>query len=108
MHFSQLLWSAFGLLAGGGIGFLFGRIQEFAQKRNQMREDSGKYKNVWSSMPGSFGRVFYLVIALVLVQVLCPLLFTSGGEWAVSAGVALGYGCVLYRQLMRKKQAANR
>src|SRR5690348_11069690 len=104
MQISQLLWSALGLVVGGGIGYFFGRIQEAAQKRNQMRENAGKFKNAWAGMPGSTGRVFYLLIALVLIQVVCPLLFANGIQWMVSAGVAMGYGAVLYRQLTHKRQ----
>jgi hypothetical protein len=39
-----------------------------------------------------------------LVQFLCPLLFAGASQWWVSAGVALGYGWQLFRQL-RQKQA---
>ena len=96
-----------GLVAGGGIGYFFGRIQEMAQRRNQMREDTGKYKSGWVTMPSSMGRVAYLIMALVLVQIICPLMFTNGTQWSVSGGVALGYGYVLFTQLMRKRQEAN-
>ena len=53
-------------------------------------------------MPGSGARVAYLLIALALVQFLCPLLFVDGTQWWVSAGVIAGYGWLLYRQLRQR------
>ncbi len=53
-------------------------------------------------MPGSMRRVAYLLVALALVQVACPLLFAANCQWWVSAGVAAGYGIVLYGQLRRR------
>jgi len=48
--------------------------------------------------------VAYLLIALVIVQLICPLLFVDGSQWWVSGGVVLGYGFVLFRQ-SRQRQA---
>ena len=61
----------------------------------------------WVLMPGSMGRVVFLLLALVLVQIICPLLFAGGVQWLVSAGVAVGYGGALYLQL-RQKLAASK
>jgi hypothetical protein len=61
-------------------------------------------------MPLSGLRVAYLVIALALVQLVCPLLFSDGTQWWVSGGVALGYGRVLWlqmRQLLRERKPAK-
>src|SRR5437588_9281130 len=92
-----------GLLAGGVIGFAFGLVQEKALRRNEQRQQSGNLKNGWMVMPGSMKRVAWLMIALVVVQVVCPLLFRNGTQWWVSGGVVAGYGIVLFRRLKLKK-----
>jgi hypothetical protein len=93
-----------GLLAGGAIGFAFGLVQQRALRRNEQRQQTGKLKNEFSVMSGSMKRVAWLMIALLLVQVVCPLFFRDGTQWWVSGGVVLGYGTILYRQL-RQRQA---
>ena len=102
MHIMQLLWSILALLAGGVLGYGFGNVQEAAQRRYELRQQVGKLKSGWSVMPGSMRRVSYLVLALVLVQVACPLMFQNGVQWAVSIGVVLGYGYILYLQMRRR------
>ena len=47
--------------------------------------------------------VLGLMMALVLVQVVCPMLFVNGIQWWVSGGVVLGYGSVLFSQLLRQR-----
>jgi hypothetical protein len=101
-QFSEILWVVTGLMAGGCIGLAFGALQQRALRRNEQLQQSGKLNNGWIVMPRSMGRVFYLILALVLVQILCPLLFANKMHWWVSAGVALGYGSILYRQLRNK------
>ena len=102
MHFELLdiTRTAVGLLAGGVIGLAFGTLQQAARRRNESRERSGKLGSGWSLMPGAGARVAYLLIALAIVQLVCPLLFVDGTQWVVSGGVALGYGWVLLRQLL--------
>ena len=102
MQITHIIWSVIGLIAGAGIGYGFGLVQDAAARRNQRLEDSGKLKSTWAVMPGSMRRVSYLVIALVLVQAICPLLFANGIQWWVSGGVVGGYGLVLYSQLRQK------
>ena len=68
------------LLAGGLIGYVFGTIQQIALRRNEKRQESGKLNNGWAVMPGSGRRVAYLLIALVLVQLICPLFFVNGSD----------------------------
>jgi hypothetical protein len=107
MQISNIILSIVGLAAGGAIGYGFGLIQDAAARRNQRLEDGGKLNNGWAVMPGSMRRVSYLIIALVLVQFICPLVFTNGTQWWVSGGVVGGYGFVLYSQL-REKFVANK
>ncbi len=91
------------LTAGGVIGFAFGAIQERALRRNEQRQAKGELKSEWGVMSGSAKRVVWLMIALIGVQVLCPLLFKGGTQWWVSGGVVAGYGLVLYRRLTAKR-----
>ena len=100
---NQLFTFIIAAAAGVVLGLAFGALQEAAARRNQRLQEEKKLKSGWAVMPGSFRRVGYLLIALVGVQVLCPFLFASQGPWFVSGGVVLGYGLVLYRQLMRVK-----
>jgi hypothetical protein len=94
--------SVVALLAGGLIGLGFGLLQNAALRRNQKLQQSGNLNSSWSAMSGSMRRVTYLVIALVLVQILCPMLFANGTQWWVSAGVILGYGTFLFRRLSHR------
>jgi hypothetical protein len=57
-------------------------------------------------MPGSMRRVAFLLVALVLVQFVCPLLFVGASQWCVSGGVVLGYGWVLFRGLAQRRARA--
>jgi hypothetical protein len=99
MEWNLMLRPLAGLIAGGLIGIGFGLVQNVALRRNQQLQEAGALKNGWAVMPGSMRRVAYLMVALVAVQVLCPLLFTNGAQWWVSGGVVAGYGAVLFRQL---------
>jgi hypothetical protein len=94
-----------GLVVGGFIGVAFGAIQNFALRRNEKRQENGNFKSGWVVMPGSMTRVAFLMIALALVQVGMPMLFTSESQWLVSAGVVLGYGGMLYAEFRRKVHA---
>ena len=58
-------------------------------------------------MPGSGVRVAYLLVALLLVQLICPLLFQGNTPWFVSAGVLVGYGSMLAVQLRRRLSAVR-
>lgn len=91
------------LVAGGAVGVIFGTLQNMALRRNEQRQQSGSLNNGWAVMPGSMRRVAYLLVALVLVQIFCPLLFQDGSQWFVSASVGLGYGGMLLRRLWQRK-----
>ncbi|HVV73746.1 MAG TPA: hypothetical protein VHI52_19935 [Verrucomicrobiae bacterium] len=97
-----VVWSAVAALAGALIGISFGLLQTKATQRNKALEQTGKLNSGFGVMPGSMRRVAYLVIALALVQLVCPLLFTNHCEWWVSTGVVGGYGAMLYNQLRRR------
>ena len=91
-----------GLVVGGLIGLAFGAVQNAAALRNENRQEAGKLRSGWAIMPGSMRRVAFLMIALALVQVGMPMLFTSESQWLVSAGVVLGYGFMLYLQFRNR------
>ena len=95
------------LAVGGIVGLAFGRLQQAALRRNEERQRSGRLNHGWSLMPGAGARVAYLLIALALVQLICPLLFVEGTEWWVSGGLVLGYGWLLFRQLRLRVAAAR-
>lgn len=102
---SSILLGVIGVAAGAAIGLAFGLLQQAALRRHTECERAGKLKSAWSLMPGAGARTAYLVIALALVQVICPLLFVDGTQWLVSGGVVLGYGCMLFQQLRAKLKA---
>jgi hypothetical protein len=92
----------FGLLVGGLIGAAFGAVQNAASLRNEKKQEKGILRSGWAIMPGSMTRVAFLMIALVLVQIGIPMLFTGEIQWIVSAGVVIGYGWKQYLQLRRR------
>lgn len=98
-QFSTSLVSLIAIIVGGIIGLLFGTIQNAALTQNKKRQESGQLKNGWMIMPGSFGRIAILLIALVVVQVTCPIFFEGNVQWMVSVGLILGYGWTLLKQL---------
>lgn len=90
--------SVAGLIFGGAIGFGFGTIQNIAALRNEKRQQHSG----WRLMPGSMSRVAFLLLALALVQILMPMLFTGNVQWLVSTGVVISYGWTLYQKLRRR------
>ena len=103
VQFLVILRAAVALVAGGVIGLAFGTLQQAALRRNEERERAGKLKSGWSLMPGAGARVAYLLIALVVVQFVCPMLFAGTTQWWVSGGLVLGYGYTLVQQLRRRR-----
>jgi len=105
--FFDLACSALALVGGAVIGYAFGLLQAAARRRNEARARAGALHNGWSLMPGAGARVAYFLVALILVQLVCPLLFSAGTRWFVSGGVVLGYGWTLVRELRRRVAAAR-
>jgi len=104
-HLLETLRSILGLLLGGTIGLGFGLLQNAAHRRNEKLQDRGQLASGWAIMPGSMRRVAYLLVALAVVQLVSPVLFAGAGAWWVSAGVVVGYGAVLFRQLQQRRAA---
>ncbi|HTZ20062.1 MAG TPA: hypothetical protein VMC06_04200 [Opitutaceae bacterium] len=102
MHILESLRIALGVLTGGVIGFAFGLLQNAALRRHEQLEQTGQLQHAWSLMPRAGARVAYLLLVLALVQIICPLLFADGVQWTVSAGVGLGYGWTLFRNLRQR------
>jgi len=94
------------IIVGGFIGIGFGYVQDAARRHNEKRQAEGQVKSIWSLMPGSGTRVAYLLIALVLIQLVCPMLFRDGIQWWVSGGLVGGYGVMLFLQLRRRNSSA--
>lgn len=87
------------LVLGSVIGLAFGSIQNAALHRNKKLQQFGNLGSGWSIMPGSMRRVAFLMMALVVVQIGCPLFFQSDSiQWMVTAGVVMGYGWTLMGQ----------
>jgi len=102
IQFAIVARALLALAAGGVIGASFGLVQQSAWSRYQKLENAGKFNTGWAVMPGSMRRVAYLLVALAMIQLICPLLFADGLQWWVSGGVAAGYGMILLRQLRRR------
>ena len=107
IQFIEIVRSSAALVAGGVIGLAFGMLQDIALRRNQRREQSGEFNSVVAVMPGSMRRVAYLLVALVLVQIICPILFVGASQWWVSAGVVASYGALLFRRLRHRPGHQN-
>jgi len=107
IHLIDVLCNLAGLLSGAVIGLGFGLLQKKARQEHERLEQSGQLKNAWTLMPGSGARVAYLLLALVLAQVVCPLLFAEGTQWWVSGGLVAGYAVQLYQQLRLRMREAR-
>jgi hypothetical protein len=107
IHLMDLFRFFVALVVGGIMGRAFGLLQNSARRRYEKRQLEGKLGNGWALMPLSGIRVAYFLLALALVQFICPMLFLDGTQWWVSGGVVLGYGSMLYQQI-RELRAAKR
>ena len=84
MNFSILQGMAVGLILGGAFAWL----QLQALHRNELLEKRQELPTLLKQLPGSGGRVAFLLIALVLVQVLVP----NVDKWWLSGSLAVCYG----------------
>jgi uncharacterized BrkB/YihY/UPF0761 family membrane protein len=92
-----------GLAAGAIVGVAFGAIQFAAQRKYELRQRKGQSTGGWIVVPGSFTRVAFLMLALVIVQLCLPSLFLDNMKWMVSVGVVVGYGWTLLQQIRIRK-----
>jgi hypothetical protein len=102
-HLIELARAVLGLTLGGAIGVGFGFIQQAALRRYEKRQAAGTLDSSWAVIPGSMSRVALLLIALVLVQLVSPMLFADGIQWLVSVGLVAGYGALLLREFFRRR-----
>ena len=95
--------SMIGFVVGAEIGAGFAWLQSVALHRNEMLLQQNQKPNWWmQQIPGSGGRVAFLLMALVLTQVLFPSLFPGANKWWVTGGLVLAYGCSLFGQLRHR------
>jgi hypothetical protein len=99
--------SLLGFITGCLIGLAFGIVQRIAKERYEKRQGIRQLSTPWLVIPGSLTRTVFFIIALVFVQLACPMLFEDNVKWMVSGGVALGYAGVLLDEF-RKKTAARK
>lgn len=98
--------SALAFVVGGLIGLAFGVVQQSAKRRYGKRQEHGKFSNAWLAIPGLMGRVAFLILTLVVVQIGCPIFFEGSIQWMVSAGVVLGYGWMLLQEFRKRTTAS--
>jgi len=103
-HVFQVVKIVLALAAGGCIGVGFGLTQQAAYRRYQKQQVIGKFNSGWAAMPGSMKRIANLLIALALIQLVCPMLFNDSTQWWVSGGLVAGYAVMLFRS-MRERQS---
>ena len=101
--FIEILRPVLAVGVGAGIGFAFGYLQNAALRHNEKLEQAGQLKSGWSIMPGSGTRVAFLLVALVLIQLICPMLFADNTQWWVSGGLLAGYAWILVKQIREKR-----
>ena len=93
---TNILFIAMGLTLSVIIGIAFGSSQRAASRRHQQLEQHGVFPTAWVIVPGSIRRLSFLLFALVIIQLVFPILFERDGmQWLVSAGIVLGYGWTL-------------
>jgi hypothetical protein len=89
-----------GIILGVIIGGAFAWLQLLALRRNELLEKREQVPTLLRQIPGSGGRVAFLLIALVLAQVL----FQSASVVWMAAGVAVAYAIPFVMRLKVKYQ----
>ncbi len=89
-----------GIILGVIIGGAFAWLQLLALRRNELLEKREQLPTLLRQIPGSGGRIAFLLIALVLAQVL----FRSASVVWMAAGVAVAYAIPFVMRLKVKYQ----
>ena len=89
-----------GIIVGAVIGGAFAWLQLLALRRNELLEKQEKVPTLLRQIPGSGGRVAFLLMALVLAQVL----FQRASVVWMAAGVAVAYAIPFVMRLKVKYQ----
>lgn len=89
-----------GIILGAVIGGAFAWLQLLALRRNELLEKQEKVPTLLRQIPGSGGRVAFLLMALVLAQVL----FQKASVVWMAAGVAVAYAIPFVIRLKVKYQ----
>jgi hypothetical protein len=89
-----------GIIVGVVIGGAFAWLQLLALRRNELLEKQEKVPTLLRQIPGSGGRVAFLLMALVLAQVL----FQQASVVWMAAGVAVAYAIPFVMRLKVKYQ----
>ncbi len=87
-----------GLALGGLIGMVFAWLQLQALWRNELVEQKKEVPGWLRQVPGSMGRVAFLLLAVIMAQVLCP---SANVVW-MAAGVAIAYAIPFVLRLKDK------
>ena len=93
MNLSIFQGITLGLLLGGAFAWL----QLQALHRNELLEKHQELPTLLKQLPGAGGRVAFLLVALVLVQVLAP----AADKWWLSGSLALSYGAPFLWRLIQ-------
>ena len=88
----------FGLALGALIGMGFAWLQLQALRRNELLDQQRDIPGWLKQVPGSMGRVAFLLITFVLAQVVCP---RANVVW-MAAGVAIAYAVPFLLRLKAK------
>jgi hypothetical protein len=87
-----------GLILGMVIGSAFAWLQMLALRRNEMLEKQQQLPGLFKLIPGSMGRVAFLLMALVLVQVLFP----GVNLWWLTGGLVVTYAIPFIWQMKNR------
>ena len=77
-----------GILLGLIIGSAFAWLQLRAARRNELLQQQQQPTGALHQVPGSMGRVAFLLMALVAVQVFFP----HADKWSLSGALVVAYG----------------
>ena len=86
-----------GIILGIILGGAFAWLQLQALRRNELLEKRQELSVLLRQLPGSGGRVAFLLVGLVLVQVLAP----AADKWWLSGSLALSYGAPFLWRLIQ-------